>query len=115
MQSISPVNCLNGTYKLETGQWTPTTGGLGYNLYPRLRYLDQMGTMSSAKPESGAIPNEIQQLEIAGDQLKLTGANTVTLPTVTTYTAGPGISLNNNNITNTGDKSIMMPTMNYNN
>lgn len=47
--------------------------------------------------------NEIQQLELAGNQLKLTGANTVTLPTGTTYTAGPGISLANNTITNTGD------------
>ncbi|MEP7323444.1 MAG: tail fiber domain-containing protein [Saprospiraceae bacterium] len=47
--------------------------------------------------------NEIQQLEIAGNQLKLTGANTVTLPTGTTYTEGNGISLNNNVITNTGD------------
>ena len=47
--------------------------------------------------------NEIQQLELTGNQLKLSGANTVTLPTGTTYTAGTGISLANNTITNTGD------------
>ncbi|MCF8246793.1 MAG: hypothetical protein K9J37_07845 [Saprospiraceae bacterium] len=48
--------------------------------------------------------NETQQLSVSGNQLTLNnGGNTVTLPTGTTYTAGTGISISGNTISNTGD------------
>jgi len=47
--------------------------------------------------------NELQNLSIAGDQLSISNGNTVTLPTGTTYTAGAGINITGNVISNTGD------------
>ncbi|MBK8746971.1 MAG: hypothetical protein IPM04_03675 [Saprospiraceae bacterium] len=70
------------------------TPGAGISIDPN-NVISNSGDVSNT--------NEIQQLELAGNQLKLTGANTVTLPAGTTYTAGNGINLNNNVITNTGD------------
>jgi len=92
--------------KWDGTNWKPandaTTGGPGTTYTPGSGIsIDVNNVISNTGDLSNT--NEIQQLEIAGDQLKLTGANTVTLPTGTTYTAGPGISLNNNTITNTGD------------
>lgn len=49
--------------------------------------------------------NEIQSLSISGNDLSISGGNTVSLPTGTTYTAGAGISLAGDVITNTGDLS----------
>lgn len=42
--------------------------------------------------------NELQSLSLNGNQLSITEGNTVTLPTGTTYSAGPGININNNAI-----------------
>ncbi len=46
--------------------------------------------------------NEIQVLSITGDQLSLSGANTVTIPT-DVYTGGAGIAISSNEIINLGD------------
>lgn len=92
--------------KWDGTNWKPandaTTGGPGTTYTPGSGIsIDVNNVISNTGDLSNT--NEIQQLELAGNQLKLTGANTVSLPTVTTYTAGPGISLANNTITNTGD------------
>ena len=48
--------------------------------------------------------NELQTLSLSGNQLTLSlGGGTVTLPTGPTYSAGTGISISGNVITNTGD------------
>ncbi len=58
---------------------------------------------STADP---SITNELQSISLVGNQLSLSqNGGTVTLPTGTTYTAGNGISLTGNAITNTGDLS----------
>lgn len=44
-----------------------------------------------------------QTLSISGNTLSISGGNSVTLPTGTTYTAGTGISISGNVISNTGD------------
>ncbi|MFN0176795.1 MAG: tail fiber domain-containing protein [Saprospiraceae bacterium] len=49
--------------------------------------------------------NELQNLGIAGNVLSITNGNMVNLPIGPTYTAGAGISLAGNVITNTGDLS----------
>ena len=49
--------------------------------------------------------NELQNLAIAGNVLSITNGNAVNLPLGTTYTAGAGISLAGNIVTNTGDLS----------
>ncbi|MBK8622229.1 MAG: tail fiber domain-containing protein [Saprospiraceae bacterium] len=107
LTDVDAVNIQAGQLlKWDGTNWKPandaTTGGPGTTYTPGSGIsIDVNNVISNTGDLSNT--NEIQQLEIAGDQLKLTGANTVTLPTVTTYTAGPGISLNNNTITNTGD------------
>lgn len=47
--------------------------------------------------------NELQTLSIMGDQLMISSGNAVTLPTGTTYTAGAGIDITGDVISNTGD------------
>jgi len=47
--------------------------------------------------------NEIQSLSLSGNDLSLSDGNTVTLPSGSTYTAGAGIGLTGNVISNTGD------------
>jgi hypothetical protein len=49
--------------------------------------------------------NELQTLGLNGNQLSISGGNTVTLPAGTTYTQGSGISIIGNVISNTGDLS----------
>jgi hypothetical protein len=49
--------------------------------------------------------NEFQNLSIAANVLSISNGNSVNLPVGTTYTAGNGISLAGNVITNTGDLS----------
>jgi hypothetical protein len=44
-----------------------------------------------------------QTLSLNGNQLSITNGNSVTLPAGTNYLAGPGININGNTITNTGD------------
>jgi hypothetical protein len=50
--------------------------------------------------------NELQNLSIAGNMLSISNGNSVNLPVGPTYTAGAGISLAGNVITNTGDLSV---------
>lgn len=47
--------------------------------------------------------NELQNLTLVGNNLGITGGNTVVLPTGTNYVAGAGIGIAGNVITNTGD------------
>ena len=46
-----------------------------------------------------------QTLSLSGNTLSIANGNSVTLPTGTTYTAGSGIAVSGNTITNTGDLS----------
>jgi hypothetical protein len=63
-------------------------------------------TTFSIADDDNSVSNEIQALSLAGNTLSLSsGGGTVTLPTGTTYTAGTGISIAGNVITNSGDLS----------
>jgi hypothetical protein len=53
-------------------------------------------------PQSDA-DNDAQTLSVNGSQLSISGGNTVTLNTGASYNAGPGISINGNTISNSGD------------
>ncbi len=80
-----------GSVTLPTG--TTYTEGAG---------IDIVGNAISANDASAT--NEIQALSLSGSNLTLSnGGGSVTLPTGTTYTAGTGISISGNTITNTGD------------
>lgn len=46
--------------------------------------------------------NELQTLSISGSELTISGGNTVTLPTGSSYTAGDGISISSNEISMSG-------------
>lgn len=62
------------------------------------------GSVTDEVNDADANPsNELQTLSINGNQLTISSGNTVTLPTGTTYTAGAGINISGNVITNTGD------------
>jgi len=67
-------------------------------------------TVSTPVPADNSATNEIQQLTLTGNTLDLSkGGGSVTLPTGTTYTAGPGISLANNTVTNTApDQTVTL-------
>ena len=57
--------------------------------------------------------NEIQNLSLSGNQLTLSlGGGSVTLPTTPVYTAGTGISISGNVITNTGDTNAANDLLN---
>ncbi len=110
LDQISDVNTLsaqvNQILKWNGTEWIAandnTGGGSGPTYTPGSGIsIDANNVITNTGDLSAT--NEIQQLELTGNQLKLSGANTVTLPTGTTYTAGTGISLANNTITNTGD------------
>jgi hypothetical protein len=51
------------------------------------------------------INTDNQQLMLVGNQLSISGGNTINLPTAPTYSAGVGISITGNVIANTGDLS----------
>lgn len=51
--------------------------------------------------------NEIQTLSIAGNQLSISNSNMVTLPSAPNFTAGAGISISGNTITNTAPSNII--------
>ena len=83
-----------GSVTLPTG--TTYTAGTGISLAGNA--VTNTGDLSTT--------NEIQMLSLAGNNLSLSaGGGSVTLPTGTTYTAGTGISLAGNAVTNTGDLS----------
>ncbi|HOY05869.1 MAG TPA: tail fiber domain-containing protein, partial [Saprospiraceae bacterium] len=58
---------------------------------------------SAWAPATPAAGTDNQQLSLSGAQLTISNGNTVTLPTGTTYTAGSGIGIAGNQISNTGD------------
>ncbi|MBL7806813.1 MAG: hypothetical protein JNN28_03305, partial [Saprospiraceae bacterium] len=66
--------------------------------------IDITGTTISNTGDADANPaNELQNLSIVGNTLSISNGNSVNLPTGTTYTAGAGIDLTGNAITNIGD------------
>jgi len=79
------------TVTMPTG--TTYTAGSGINI-----------TGNAISATDNSTTNEIQTITLTGNNLALSnGGGSVTLPTGTTYTAGNGISLAGNVITNTGD------------
>lgn len=69
---------------------------------PYALYAEVAGSVDG--DNDGDPGNELQTLSLSGTQLSLSnGGGSVTLPTGTTYTAGTGISISGNIITNTGD------------
>ncbi|MDX1908668.1 MAG: hypothetical protein SF053_16650, partial [Bacteroidia bacterium] len=101
--AVSATAPSNGQALVYNGtQWTPTTlpagtvysAGTGISIAGNV--ITNTGDLSNT--------NELQTLSLSGASLTLSnGGGTVTLPTGTTYTAGTGISLASNIITNTGD------------
>jgi hypothetical protein len=66
--------------------------------------LSNGGTVNLPAEVDGSVTNELQTLSLSGADLTLSnGGGTVTLPTGTTYTAGNGIDISGNVISNTGD------------
>ena len=66
--------------------------------------IDITGNVISNTGDADANPaNELQTLALNGNQLSILNGNMVILPTGTTYTAGQGIDLTGDVITNTGD------------
>jgi hypothetical protein len=81
-------NDQQGSLNLSAGTGLSLSGGI----------LTNTGDLSNT--------NEIQNLSINGNQLSISGGNTVTLPSGGgSYTAGTGININNGVISNTGDLS----------
>jgi hypothetical protein len=54
--------------------------------------------------------NEIQSLSLSGADLSISGSNTVSLPTGTTYTAGTGISISGSTISNSSPDQVVSLT-----
>jgi len=76
---------------------SPFTAGTGISI-SGANVISNTGDLSTT--------NEIQTLSIAGQNLSLSlGGGTVTIPAGATYTAGTGISILSNVVTNTGDLS----------
>ena len=62
-------------------------------------------TRSTSFVDISSINTDEQTLSLSGNTLSISGGNSVSLPTGTTYTAGTGISIAGNVISNTGDLS----------
>lgn len=60
-------------------------------------------TISNTGDADASPTNELQNLSINGNQLTISNGNTINIPTGTTYSAGAGIDLTGNVVTNTGD------------
>lgn len=85
-------------------EWAPTADSDGQQLQLSGNNLSITGGNSVTLP----ISIDAQTLTVSGNQLTISNGNTVTLPSGTggtTYTAGTGISLTGNTVTNTGDLS----------
>jgi hypothetical protein len=81
-----------GVVTLPTG--TTYTAGTGIS-------ISGSNVISNTGDGDNSATNEIQTLSLSGNNLTLTnGGGVVTLPTGTTYTAGTGISISGNQITN---------------
>ncbi|TAE45981.1 MAG: hypothetical protein EAZ89_20890, partial [Bacteroidetes bacterium] len=99
---------LSGNYpnpavvRIQGSPVSPTTPVSGQVLkYNGSQWAASADNVNDADPDP---TNEIQTLSLSGANLSLSnGGGSVTLPTGTTYTAGTGISLAGNAITNTGD------------
>jgi hypothetical protein len=89
-------------------QWTPATvtgGGGSQSLFLSGDNLSISNGNSVTLPD-GSATNEIQTLSLSGANLSLSnGGGSVALPTGTTYTAGNGINISGNSISNAGDLS----------
>lgn len=89
-------------------QWTPATvtgGGGSQSLFLSGDNLSISNGNSVILPD-GSATNELQSLSLSGANLSLSnGGGSVTLPTGTTYTAGSGINISGNSISNSGDLS----------
>ena len=83
------------TVALPSGGGSTYSAGTGLSLSGTT--FNNTGDLSST--------NEIQTLSLTGNTLSITNGNSVGLPTATPYTAGTGIGVNSNVITNTGDLS----------
>lgn len=79
-----------------------TTGGGSYTAGTGISIVGNVITNTSLNTDA-------QTLSVVGNQLSISGGNTVTMPTGTTYTAGTGISLGGNVITNTApDQTVTL-------
>lgn len=79
--------------------WAPATVTSGGSYTAGAGISISGNVISNTGDSDNSTNNEIQQLSVIGNQLTLTnGGNTVTLPTGTTYTAGPGINISGNTI-----------------
>jgi len=89
-------------------QWTPATvtgGGGSQSLFLSGDNLSISNGNSVTLPD-GSLTNELQTLSLSGANLSLSnGGGSVSLPTGTTYTAGNGINISANSISNSGDLS----------
>jgi len=89
------------------GNQITNTGDADNNPANELQAISLSGNTLSLSNGGGSValpPNtDNQTLALSGNQLSITNGNSVTLPTGATYTAGNGISITGNQITNTGD------------
>ncbi len=107
-----PINELQ-TISLAGNQLTLSKGGGTVTLPGGNNYAEGAGIDITGAAPNFTITNvgdlsntnELQNLAIAGNVLSITNGNAVNLPVGPTYTAGAGISLAGNVITNTGDLS----------
>ncbi|MCF8245793.1 MAG: hypothetical protein K9J37_14450 [Saprospiraceae bacterium] len=87
---------------ISNGNSVTIPGGTTYNAGTGIQITGN--TIINTGDNDSNPTNEIQSLSISGSQLALSnGGGSVTLPAGTTYTAGQGIAINSNAITNTGD------------
>ena len=102
------------TISLTGAQLSLSNGGGAVTLPSAITYVGGTGisitgsgnTRTVANTGDPSSTNEIQTLSLAGSQLSLSnGGGSVTLPTGTTYTAGTGINIAGNAISNAGDLS----------
>lgn len=95
----STLSITNGnSIVLPTG--TSYTSGTGINIAGTV--INNTGDLSAT--------NEIQSLSLTGNTLSISGSNSVTLPTGTTYTAGTGIGIAGTTINNTSPDQIVTLT-----
>jgi hypothetical protein len=72
-------------------------------------FNNDAGYITSPNDADADPSNEIQTLNIAGNNLSISGGNTVALPTGTTYTAGTGINISGSQIINTApDQTVAL-------
>lgn len=107
LQNVGGTPSNNDVLQWDGTQWVPSTvsGGTSYTAGNGISIA---GNIITNTGDADADPlNELQTLSITGNNLSISGGNTVTLPAGgggTTYTAGTGISLVGGTvITNTGD------------